>query len=88
MDGAPCDSSGMAATPDCDTLQAVDCQRADINLTERIALPDFSALPPRLLTVASVVVQSARNAPPADPHRYALRLSSPPLYLQHTALLI
>lgn len=88
MDGAPCDSPGMTTTPDCDTLQAVDCQRTDINLTERVALPDFSALPPRLLTVASFLLQSARNVPPADWRRFTLRPLSPPLYLQHAALLI
>lgn len=88
MDGAPCESMDSMATPDCDTLQVVDCQRADMNLTDRVAVPDFTVLPPRLLTVASIAVQPARNAPPADPHRFALRPHSPPLYLQHAAFLI
>lgn len=87
MGGAPCEPADMAATPDCDTLQAIDCRRADISLADRVPVPDFSALPPRLLTVASIAVQPARTAP-VDLQRLALRLSSPPLYIQHAALLI
>jgi hypothetical protein len=86
--GAPCQSADSAAMPDCDALEAVDCRRADANLTDRVALPDLSALPPRLLTVASVAVQPVSNPPPADAERFVLRLASPPLYLRHAALLI
>lgn len=86
--GAPCQPAGSTEMSDCDILQTVDCQRGDVSLTDRPMLPDFSALPPRLLTVASATVLPARNAPPVDPLPFVLRLSSPPLYLQHAALLI
>lgn len=91
MAGAPCETTDHTALPaasDCDTLQAVDCQRGDISLTDRIAVPDFPVLAPRLLIVAPVAAQPVRNALSADPERFALRLSPPPLYLQHAAFLI
>jgi len=87
----PCegtDHAALPAAPDCDTLQAVDCRSSDINLTDRVTLLDFTMLPAHLLTVAPVSVQLPRNALHPDVARFALRLSPPPLYLQHSVFLI
>jgi hypothetical protein len=87
----PCagtDHATLQATPNCDTLQAIDCQSGDITLTERDVVPDFKALPPRLLTVTPVSVHLPRSALRPDAQRFTLRLSPPPLYLQHNVFLI
>jgi len=74
--------------PNRDSLQAIDCQSNDISLTERLTVPDFTALPPRLLTIAPVSILLPQNALRPDAQRFALRLSPPPLYLQHNVFLI
>jgi len=88
---APCegtDHAALPAAPNCDSLQAIDCQSNDISLTERLTVPDFTALPPRLLTIAPVSILLPQNALRPDAQRFALRLSPPPLYLQHNVFLI
>jgi len=88
---APCESMDhgtLPAAPSCDTLQTIDCQSSDISLTERVAAPDFAALPLHLLTADPVSIQLPRSALRHDAQRFALRLSPPPLYLQHNVFLI
>lgn len=82
-------SCPQKGAPDCDALQAVDCQTRDaVFLVGPDNAPDFTALPPRLFLQSQTVW-----LPPtltADPQigRFALRLDPPPLYLQHAVFLI
>jgi hypothetical protein len=90
----PCPSmdqhpAAQPEAPPCDTLQAVDCQTRDAAwLVSTATTPDFTALPPRLfLQPPAALVPTQRHSFP-QVERYALRLSPPPLYLQHTVFLI
>lgn len=95
MGGVPCESMDMPANhalpaaADCDTLQAIDCQTANEHfVTARTVTPDFQVLPPRLLILpaATAVLPPHPSLPQAE--RYVLRLSPPPLHLQHSVFLI
>lgn len=83
----PASQATLAPAPNCESLQAIDCQTPNVALTERVALADFTALPP-VLNAAPRVSSAAAGAIHTDPQRLVLRLSPPPLYLQHGTLLI
>ena len=90
MNGVPCESMDHAlpADIDCDSLQAIDCQRADVALTDRNATPDLQIVPVLLTTVSPAVYSDIFRFLARDPDRLVARLSPPTLYLLHTALLI
>ena len=89
MDGQPCESMDHAAkAPDCDSLQAVDCQREDTALNSRDSVPDLSMVPVLLATTPLTVELATLPSLTADPDRLTLQLSPPPLYIQHAVLLI
>ncbi len=94
MGDVPCESMVMPASqvtlapnPGCESLQAIDCQAPNVALTERVVLTDFTALPP-VLHVTPRVSPATAGTIHTDPQRLVLRLSPPPLYLQHGAFLI
>lgn len=93
MPGTSCETMSFVGslaptdTADCDSLQSVDCQREDGSPANRSTAVDFNVAPV-LLTTAPLIIQPIPLRPMSgDPDRLVLRLSPPPLYLQHTALL-
>lgn len=90
MPGTSCENVGFIAptdATDCDSLQSVDCQREDGSLANRTTTVDFNVAPV-LLTTAPLAIRPLSPTPlSGDPDRLVLRLTPPPLYLQHTALL-
>lgn len=90
---APCAHAGDAPTPpahdsNCETLQAADCQSRNTDwLAGSTPAPDFAVLPPQAFLYPKAVFMPFRDTLP-DAGRFVLRLSSPPLYLQHSAFLI
>ncbi len=91
--GAPCahldgSSSPPANDSNCEALQAADCQTRDANwLTGPATPPDVAVLPPPSFPYPPAAFIPARITLP-QAERFALRLSSPPLYLRHGAFLI
>ena len=84
--GAPCPQMDA---PDCDTLQAADCQTRDTAyLISPDSVPDFTALPPRLFLQPQAAWLPPVHVGSPRIDRFALRLSPPPLYLQHAVFLI
>ncbi len=87
MGNTPCPAPGpLSGAPDCDSLQAADCQREEATLNQ-LPAPDMQAALV-LLTRAPAVFTQISVLLARDADRLALRISSPPLYLQHAALLL
>jgi hypothetical protein len=90
---APCVHTGDSPSPsapdsNCEALQAADCQTRDAGwLAGYTTTPDFAVLPPQhFLYPQAALIPFHNTLPHAE--RYVLRLSSPPLYLQHGVFLI
>jgi hypothetical protein len=89
MDHVSCGPMDHAATTsDCDSLHAIDCQRESIALSDRQPAPDLQFVSFLLSAVPQAVDASAHALLAGNVDRLMLRLSPPPLYLQHAALLL